>query len=151
MKIAAFLPELIRHLFKKPATVDYPFKKLEVPKDFRGTPILKPELCIACKACVRDCPAEAIEILTENEAEKKYKMIIHNDRCVHCAQCVESCPTDALFMNQEYELAAFDRHTLKASYVYVRATVKPKVVEGGKPAAPAATQPPQTPKSPETK
>lgn len=38
MRIAAFLPELLRSLFKKPNTVDYPFKKLEVPKDFRGTP-----------------------------------------------------------------------------------------------------------------
>jgi len=157
MKIAAFLPELLRHLFKKPATIDYPFEKLEVPKDFRGTPILKPELCISCRACVRDCPAEAIEILTENEAEKKFKMIIHNDRCVHCAQCVESCPTDAMFMNQEFELATFDRHTLKASYVYVRATVKPKVPErnkvpeGGKTVTPAAPQTPQLPQPPETK
>jgi NAD(P)H-quinone oxidoreductase subunit I len=157
MKIAAFLPELLRHLFKKPATVDYPFKKLEVPKDFRGTPILKPELCIVCRACVRDCPAEAIEILTENETEKKYRMIIHNDRCVHCAQCVESCPTDAMYMDQEFELAVFDRHTLKASYVYIRATVKPKVPEGnkvpegGKTVTSAAPQTPQTPQSPETK
>ena len=62
MRIAAFLPELLRHLFKKPATVDYPFKKLEVPKDFRGTPYLQPELCIVCKACERDCPAEAIDV-----------------------------------------------------------------------------------------
>jgi formate hydrogenlyase subunit 6/NADH:ubiquinone oxidoreductase subunit I len=132
MRLAAFLPELLRHLFRKPATVDYPFKKLEVPKDFRGTPILKPELCIVCRACVRDCPAEAIEIMTENEAEKKFKMVIHNDRCVHCAQCVESCPTDALYMDAEFELAAFDRHMLKASYVYTRAAVKPKVPEGSK-------------------
>jgi ferredoxin len=93
MKIAAFLPELLRHLFKKPATVDYPFQKLVVPKDFRGTPFLHPELCIVCRACERDCPAEAIEITSVNEAEKRFKMVIHNDRCIHCAQCVDSCPT----------------------------------------------------------
>lgn len=147
MKLAAFLPELLRHLFRKPATVDYPFQKLALPKDFRGTPILKPELCIVCRACVRDCPAEAIDILTENEAEKKFKMIIHNDRCVHCAQCVESCPTDALYMDAEYELAVFDRHQLKASYVYTRAQVKPKVPEGTK-IPPAATPPPAEPAQP---
>ena len=68
MKIGVFMPELLRHLFKKPATVDYPFKKLEVPEGFRGTPFLHPELCIVCKACERDCPAEAIEITSVDEA-----------------------------------------------------------------------------------
>ena len=96
MRIAAFLPELLRHLFKKPATVDYPFKKTAVPKDFRGTPYLQPELCIVCKACERDCPAEAIVITEVNAAEKLFNMVIHNDRCVHCKQCVEVCPTGAL-------------------------------------------------------
>jgi ferredoxin len=82
-------------------------------------------------------------------------MIIHNDRCVHCAQCVESCPTDAIYLDAEYELAVFDRHRLKASYVYTRAQVKPKIPGGtnvpdggrvpetGKP--PVDTPPPQPP------
>ncbi len=129
MKIAAFLPELLRHLFKKPATVDYPFKKLAVPKGFRGTPFLHPELCIVCKACERDCPAEAIEIKSVNEAEKRFKMVIHNDRCIHCAQCVDSCPTTpvkAMDMDDKFEIAAFDRHALKAEWEYVRAVIKPK-------------------------
>ena len=141
MKIAAFLPELLRHLFKKPATVDYPFKKLEVPAGFRGTPFLHPELCIVCKACERDCPAEAIEIASVNEAEKRFRMVIHNDRCIHCAQCVDSCPTTpkAMDMDNQFEIAAFDRHDLKAQWEYVRAVVKPKA-----PAAPAAPAAPKT-------
>ncbi len=126
MKIAVFLPELLRHLFKKPATVDYPFQKLEVPKDFRGTPFLHPETCIVCKACERDCPAEAIEISTVDEAEKKFRMVIHNDRCVHCAQCIDSCPTDAMRMDDLFEIADDSRHKLKKDWIYVRAVVKPK-------------------------
>jgi formate hydrogenlyase subunit 6/NADH:ubiquinone oxidoreductase subunit I len=143
MKIAAFLPELVRHLFKKPATVDYPFQKLEVPKDFRGTPFLHPEFCIACRACERDCPAEAIEITSVNEAEKKFRMVIHNDRCVHCAQCVESCPTEpkAMDIDSLFELADFDRHNLKKDWIYVRAVMKPK------PAAPKAPAPEAAPKA----
>ena len=116
MKIAVFLPELLRHLFKKPATVDYPFKKLEVPKDFRGTPFLHPELCIVCRACERDCPAEAIEITAVSDVEKTFKMIIHNDRCIHCAQCVDSCPTKTYHMDTEFELAVLNRHQLKIEY-----------------------------------
>ena len=126
MKVAVFLPELIRHLFRKPATVDYPFKKIEVPPDFRGTPFLHPEICIVCKACERDCPAEAIEIRSVNDAEKKFSMIIHNDRCIHCAQCVDSCPTNpkAMEMDHLFELADFDRHNLKKEWIYVRAVLK---------------------------
>ena len=125
MKIGVFIPELLRHLFKKPATVDYPFKKLEVPPGFRGSPYLRPELCIACRACERDCPAEAIEITLTNEAEKKFNMIIHNDRCIHCAQCVDSCPTEAMQMDNLFEISDYDRHDMKKQWDYVRAVVKP--------------------------
>jgi NAD(P)H-quinone oxidoreductase subunit I len=140
MRIAAFLPELLRHLFKKPATVDYPFKKTAVPKDFRGTPYLRPELCIVCKACERDCPAEAIEITDVNPAEKRFRMEIHNDRCIHCAQCVDSCPTTpkAMQMDALFEIAADDRHKLKQDWVYVRAVLKPKAPAPAAPAAPVA-------------
>jgi formate hydrogenlyase subunit 6/NADH:ubiquinone oxidoreductase subunit I len=137
MKIAAFLPELLRNFFKKPATVDYPFKKLEVPPDFRGTPYLDPSMCIVCRACERDCPAEAIEITDVDPAEKRFKMVIHNDRCIHCAQCVDSCPTapKAMKMDSLYEIATDSRHKLKAEWVYVRAVVKPKAAPAGSPAA----------------
>ncbi len=140
MKIAAFLPELLRHLVKKPATVDYPFKKLAVPMGFRGTPYLNPEMCIVCKACERDCPAEAIEITSVNEAEKRFKMVIHNDRCIHCAQCVDSCPTvpTAMQIDSLYEIATDDRHKLKRDWVYVRAVLKPKAAAA---AAPQAGEP----------
>jgi formate hydrogenlyase subunit 6/NADH:ubiquinone oxidoreductase subunit I len=142
MKIAVFLPELLRHLFKKPATVDYPFQKLEVPKDFRGTPFLHPDLCIVCRACERDCPAEAIEISSVSEAEKKFELTIHNDRCIHCAQCVDSCPVTpkAMEMDHLFETADFDRHDLKMKWEFVRAVLK-------KEPKPAAAKPESSPKT----
>jgi len=130
MKLGLFIPELLRHLLKKPATVDYPFKKLEVPRDFRGSPYLRPQLCIVCRACERDCPAEAIEITSVNETEKRFKMVIHNDRCIHCAQCVDSCPTAAMQTDARFEISDYDRHNLKMEWEYIRAVVKLKPESG---------------------
>jgi formate hydrogenlyase subunit 6/NADH:ubiquinone oxidoreductase subunit I len=115
-KIVPFLPELLRHLFKKPVTVKYPFEKEDVPRDFRGNVVCNASKCIGCMICVNDCPAEAIDIIRVSETEKKFKMILHNDRCIHCAQCVDSCPTKAYHMDAEYETAAFSRHHLKIEY-----------------------------------
>ena len=142
MKVAVFLPELIRHLFKRPATLDYPFKKIAVPEGFRGTPFLHPELCIVCKACERDCPAEAIEITSINEAEKRFCLEIHNDRRIHCAQCVDSCPTTpvkAMEMDNLHEIACFDRHHLKKDWVFVRALPKRAAAAAAAPAPGAET------------
>jgi formate hydrogenlyase subunit 6/NADH:ubiquinone oxidoreductase subunit I len=116
IKIAPFLPELLRSLFKKPATVKYPFEKDPVPRDFRGNVVCNAPKCIGCMICVNDCPAEAIDIIRISETEKKFKMILHNDRCIHCAQCVDSCPTKAYRMDGEFELAVLDRHQLKIEY-----------------------------------
>ncbi len=123
-KLGFFIPELIRHVFKKPVTVDYPFEKLSVPKGFRGTVNLNTNLCIVCRSCERDCPAEAIEITTVSEEEKKFKMVIHNDRCIHCGQCEEVCPTKAITLNTKFECAETSRWKMKFEYVYPRAQLK---------------------------
>ena len=126
IKLGAMFPEVFRHLFKKPATVQYPFEKNTVPKDLRGNPVMNPDLCIGCHMCERDCPAEAIEIAQQGETttaegkvKKRFMMTLYIDRCCHCAQCEESCPVKpakAIRMNQEFEDAAFDRGSLKVIY-----------------------------------
>ena len=85
-----------------------------------GLPVLNTELCIVCKACERDCPAEAIEIRTILEEEKKFQMTIHNDRCVHCGQCADVCPTNAMTLNNEFELSEPSRWNMKFRYAYTR-------------------------------
>jgi NADH-quinone oxidoreductase subunit I len=119
------IPELLANLKNEPATRAYPFVKAPVPEGFRGTPRMKVGLCVGCKACVRDCTAEAIEIIPKpadlNEPPplegtkpvKRFQMIIYLDRCIHCARCAEVCPKDAIYLDQEFEIANFNRDVLK--------------------------------------
>ncbi len=45
--------------------------------------------CIACKACVKVCPEEAI-VMDENLA------VIDLEKCTDCGKCVEKCPTGTI-------------------------------------------------------
>jgi len=44
--------------------------------------------CIACGACLPNCPVEAI---SEGDI-----YVIDADLCTDCGACVESCPVDAI-------------------------------------------------------
>ena len=47
------------------------------------------EDCLACGACIDECPNEAIA-----EGDDIYE--IDAEKCDDCATCVESCPNDAI-------------------------------------------------------
>jgi len=102
---------VLRSLFLKPATVNYPFEKMEMPEKFRGKLKFIPEKCIGCMLCVKDCPAKAIII--RKVGEKKFEAEIDLGKCVYCAQCVDSCPKKALEITPEFELAQIKRDKLK--------------------------------------
>lgn len=44
--------------------------------------------CIACGACVDECPVEAI---TEGDI-----YVIDPETCTDCGACVDACPSDAI-------------------------------------------------------
>ena len=44
--------------------------------------------CIACGACVDECPVSAI-------TEKDGKMVINADECLDCGACAGVCPVEA--------------------------------------------------------
>jgi len=46
---------------------------------------IDPEECRACMACLRRCPAEAIE------GGKKLVHVIDQGRCIKCGSCLEAC------------------------------------------------------------
>ena len=81
--------------------------RLEMIEDENGE-----NKCTACGMCERNCPNGSISVLlTKNIAGKKVlgRYIYRLDTCTQCGLCVESCPFGAIRMNQEFELAEFDR------------------------------------------
>src|SRR2546429_5315673 len=55
------------------------------PVDFR----IKPDSCVACMACVRACPADAVAV------EGAIVRIV-DEACTRCGVCLPACPHDAI-------------------------------------------------------
>ena len=108
------LREVLNHLFMKPATVQYPFVKADMPDKFRGQILFDPENCNGCRACMRDCPSNAIKI--NKVANGKFEATFQLDRCLYCAQCADSCQKHCLRVSKHYELAALNRNELKVTF-----------------------------------
>ncbi|MEM0240835.1 MAG: NADH-quinone oxidoreductase subunit I [Candidatus Nezhaarchaeales archaeon] len=104
------LPSLIRevwvNLFKKPATVKYPFERLPVPQTYRGKHELVRDRCTGCGLCARICPAYAISI---NSVHGKVLPEIDLGKCIFCYLCEDACPRGAIKRSKEYELASWSR------------------------------------------
>jgi len=98
--LAYLLPQLGRALVTRPETVKFPFAPPVIPKGYRGRVQIHPEKCRGCGLCVRDCPAFALELETENR--DTFKLIYYPDRCAYCGQCEVSCAFDAIYQTNEF-------------------------------------------------
>jgi formate hydrogenlyase subunit 6/NADH:ubiquinone oxidoreductase subunit I len=117
MKIATMFNDVVESLWKKPATQKYPFERVDAPQRLRGKLTWDPEKCTGCNLCSKDCPADAIEIITIDKKAKRFVMQYHLDRCTYCAQCVESCRFSCIEMSDEqWELAATNKVPFEVSY-----------------------------------
>lgn len=109
----------LKHMFRKPITVNYPDEKVPVFPKYRGKQVLMRdendlEKCVACGLCSVACPADAIYLEpAENDgtvmAGPRYASTyqIHKTRCIFCGFCEEACPVSAVFMGKDYELAVY--------------------------------------------
>ena len=59
--------------------------------------VIDAELCVACLACVRVCPTDAIAVA----AEEPLLLQIDDDACIRCGQCLPTCPHGAIKVNGE--------------------------------------------------
>ncbi|XP_042206508.1 NADH-ubiquinone oxidoreductase subunit 8-like isoform X1 [Homarus americanus] len=99
------------HIFKEPATINYPFEKGPLSPRFRGEHALRrypsgEERCIACKLCEAICPAQAITIEAEERedgARRTTRYDIDMTKCIYCGFCQEACPVDAIVEGPNFE------------------------------------------------
>ena len=104
-----------KYLFKPAVTLQYPKERWRPPERYRGRVALRPQKCISCQMCARACPNYSLEVKYNVGLDKKRKLnsfVYRLDTCLFCGLCLEPCPTAAIFMNQEYELAVFERSSL---------------------------------------
>ncbi len=106
--------EVMRSMFRKAATVRYPFVKVQMPARFRGRLKFDASKCIGCKLCMKDCPSGAITI--QKVGDKRFEAVFDFARCMYCAQCVDTCPKKALEATGEFELAQLDRGKLIVTF-----------------------------------
>ena len=79
----------------EPETISFPFSPLKLPKGYRGNIVmLDPENCSGCGLCVRDCPAQALELIKDSRTE--FQLVYYPARCAYCGECVESCRNQAI-------------------------------------------------------
>ena len=109
-----------KYMFKKKATLNYPYEKGPIGPRYRGEHALRrypngEERCIACKLCEAICPAQAITIESEpreDHSRRTTRYDIDMVKCIYCGLCAEACPVDAIVEGPNYEFAAETREEL---------------------------------------
>lgn len=117
MKLPIILFDLIHSLFSKPATEPFPAAKTDDITRLRGKLDWHPEHCAGCGLCVKDCPADALELITLDKASKRFVMHYDVGRCTFCGQCVQSCRFDCLDLSStEWSMATTDKARFSIYY-----------------------------------
>ncbi|MFQ5483874.1 MAG: NADH-quinone oxidoreductase subunit NuoI [Desulfobacterales bacterium] len=102
----------LKHLFRKPITVQYPEHKRTLPARTRARIILTRdpdggERCVACYLCSAVCPVSCISMQSaEREDGRRYAawFRINFARCIYCGLCEEACPTAAIQLTPDFEI-----------------------------------------------
>lgn len=108
------------YMFKRKATLNYPYEKGPISPRFRGEHVLRrypngEERCIACKLCEAVCPALAITIEAEprdDGSRRTTRYDIDMTKCIYCGLCQEACPVDAIVEGPNFEFATETREEL---------------------------------------
>jgi formate hydrogenlyase subunit 6/NADH:ubiquinone oxidoreductase subunit I len=115
IRVPSMMRRAFTNTFCKPATTKFPFIQRNLSSNFRGQPIFDVNLCIGCGICSKECPSQAI-IMISVDGKKNPEFQL--DKCVFCYQCSDSCPKKAIKNSEYYQLATTDKSSL---------TIRPQV------------------------
>jgi len=105
------LKEALRAVLLGPYTTKFPFEPHTPPDGFRGKPEFHEDGCVGCGACAEICPAVAIKVTDEPDADPPTRRIeLRYDKCIFCGQCELNCTTkEGVKLSKIYDLATLDR------------------------------------------
>lgn len=118
---------VVKHMFRRPITIQYPEQKRKLPPRSRGRHYLTKwedgkERCVGCELCAIVCPSQAIYVKpaenkpgeVSNSHGERYAsdFQINMLRCIFCGYCEEACPTGAIILGNDYELSGYNRESL---------------------------------------
>jgi len=103
---------VLRHLFRRPVTEEYPEVKRTLPPRSRARIILTrdpegAERCVACYLCSAVCPVSCISMQSAERGDgRRYAtwFRINFSRCIFCGFCEEACPTLAIQLTPDFEI-----------------------------------------------
>jgi NADH-quinone oxidoreductase subunit I len=106
----------LRHMLRRPVTIQYPEEKRTPYPRFRARIVLTRdpdggERCVACYLCSAACPVDCISMQSaEREDGRRHAawFRINFSRCIFCGLCAEACPTMAIQMTPDYEICTRD-------------------------------------------
>ncbi len=146
--IAKGMMVTLKHLFRRPITVQYPEQRLHTSRRLRGNELIwNQDKCTGCATCAKVCHIGAINIVTspslvnDKYAVEEYQ--VDTGYCIQCGLCVEACPFEALYMGYAYERAKYRRGDLVQTKEMMM-TLPERLVSGYFYPEFAAQLPPQT-------
>ena len=80
---------------------NYPLHNMLAASSYR--PVVDPDICTGCQACVAVCQFGAIEIKRypgQYDRQDRLKAWVDPDKCLGCGLCVIKCPAEARTMRQ---------------------------------------------------
>ncbi len=117
MKLGGMWRDAVKALIQGPTTQQYPFERIKTSERFRSKLQWDLTDCTGCSLCQKDCPANAIDIVTLDKKARRFVFRYHVDRCTFCGQCVESCNKNCLTLPEDdWELATLNRDDFEVYY-----------------------------------